>query len=468
MTNSPIGGSFRDPCCFVFGGDDGQIYRQVNQQGREDFDHLMQSGLYDQLVKKQCLIPHRDVEIPAPKPKIAYRVIQPEQIPFISYPYEWCFQQLKDAALLTLKIQRTALRYKLSLKDASAYNIQFYQGKPIWIDTLSFETYHEGEPWTAYRQFCQHFLAPLALTAYSKIHLLHLLREHLDGLPLELTSALLPYSSRLNPSISMHIHLHARVKQKYSHQALDRQSVDRRKMSQTGMLGLIDSLEGCVEKLKWEPAESTWSDYYEDIHYSTAAMESKTRLVQEYLEIIQPKTVWDLGANTGYFSRLAAQMKALTMAMDSDPLAVELNYRECKKSREANLLPVVMDLTNPSPAIGWENQERSSLMERAPADAVMALALFHHLAIGNNLSFDQLAGFLSKLGKWLMIEFIPTGDPQIRKMLAFRKDIFPDYQINSFERAFSDFFSIQRSDSLVESQRVLYLMEARQTNIEFF
>jgi len=204
-----LSGSFRDPSGFMF-KHEGKLYRQVNQKYQEEYDLLMNSGLYDQLNKSRTLVAHKEVDLAlAPRPKIAYKVIQPENIDFISYPYEWCFNQLKDAAILTLAIARRALEFGMSLKDASAYNIQFQHGRPIFIDTLSFEKYEEGMPWIAYKQFCQHFLAPLALMAKTDIRLGQLLKNHIDGIPLDLASKLLPASTKLSFGLSTHIHPHA-------------------------------------------------------------------------------------------------------------------------------------------------------------------------------------------------------------------------------------------------------------------
>ena len=211
--------SFRDPSGFLFTRD-GVLYRQVNQVYAEDYRKLMDSGLYAKLVKAGLLIPHTEVDIEPANKKLAFKVLCPEYVPFISYPYEWSFGQLKDAALATLSIQKRALKAGMVLKDASAYNIQFQRGKPTLIDTLSFEIYQEGEPWVAYRQFCQHFLAPLALMAYQDVRLSQLLRVYIDGIPLDLASELLPARTRWNLGLATHIHLHARAQKRYAEVAV--------------------------------------------------------------------------------------------------------------------------------------------------------------------------------------------------------------------------------------------------------
>jgi hypothetical protein len=451
-----IAGSFRDPSGFLF-REQGVLYRQINRIYRQDYDHLMQSGLYEDLVRRKLLIPHQEVEMEAPQPDSAYRVIRPETVDFISYPYEWCFSQLKDAALTTLKIQKRALEHGLSLKDSSAYNIQFHQGHPVLIDTLSFEIYQPGQPWVAYRQFCQHFLAPLSLMAYVDVRLGQLMRVYIDGVPLDLAVRLLPVASRFKLPLLLHLHLHAGSQRRYA----DKPAAPAGEMSKAGLLGLIDNLESGINALHWSPKGSEWGDYYEIHNYSPAGLAFKERLIASYLERTNPRSVWDLGANTGRFSRLASGMKIPTVAFDIDPAAVEINYRQCISDHETSLLPLISDLTNPSPGIGWQNQERMNLLERGPADVVLALALIHHLAISNNVPMERLAKFFHRAGNWLVIEFVPKTDSQVQRLLATRKDIFPEYQPEGFEKAFSEYYVIHDIQEVPESERRLYLMEKK-------
>jgi hypothetical protein len=460
-TSRHLSASFRDPSGFLF-TQDGVLYRQVNRCYQAEYDLLMQSGLYDRLVKARKLIPHREVDIEPPEAGLAYRILEPERVEFISYPYEWCFSQLKDAALLTLSIQKTALAHGLSLKDASAYNVQFHDGRPVLIDSLSFEAYREGEPWVAYRQFCQHFLAPLALMAHGDVRLNKLLRIYIDGVPLDLASRLLPWRTHLQFGLLTHIHLHASAQKKYADAADQAKAQARgRSLSKTGLLGLVESLSSTVKSLKWEPQGTEWGDYYDATNYTRPAFEQKMRIVESYLEKIQPRKVWDLGANTGVFSRLAAQKAAVTISSDIDEAAVEKNYRQAKKDKEEKMLPLVLDLTNPSPAIGWHNRERDSFIDRGPVDAVMALALVHHLAISNNVPLADLADFFAALGRWLVVEFIPKDDSQVKRLLASRKDIFDDYSREGFEQAFSRRFTILETTPIEGSSRTMYLMQKR-------
>jgi hypothetical protein len=456
-SRSALSSSFRDPSGFLF-TEDGSLYRQVNQAYRDSYDHLIGSGLYDALADSGSLIRHEEVGLELARTNEAYQVLKPEVVPFVSYPYEWCFSQLQDAALLTLDVQKKALDFGMTLKDASAYNVQFVGGQPVLIDTLSFDIYDEGQPWAAYRQFCQHFLAPLALMSYTDVRLGQLSRVHIDGIPLDLTSSLLPFRTRLSFALLSHIHLHARSQRHFAERTVD---VKSRKMSRLSLLGLLDNLESAVNKLKWQPRGTLWSDYEEEESYSRDALDQKRQLVAGFLDQVQPKVVWDLGANVGLFSRLASDRGILTVSFDADPGCVERNYLESRHKGETNILPLLIDLTNPSPAIGWQHEERMSLVERGPADLVVCLALIHHLAISNNLPLPMIADFLASICSSLILEFVPKTDHRVQRLLSTRDDIFTGYTQEALVRTFGQRFEIQASKQLRGSERVMYLMARR-------
>ena len=455
-----IKSSFRDPSGFVFERD-GIVYRQVNPSYRAHYDRLMESGLYTGLTESRLLVPHDETDLRAASGRQAYKVIKPLQIPFITYPYEWSFGQLKDAALLTLAVQKRALSRGMILKDASAYNVQFFQGKPILIDTLSFETYQEGRAWIAYKQFCQHFLAPLLLMSRKDIRLSQLLRVFIDGIPLDLASALAPNSTYLQPGAVMHLHLHARAQVRYSDASRAAGSLERRRISKKSLLQIADSLRSAIGGLRWRHGTTGWSGYYEGDSYQEAAFGHKLKLVAEYLELAKPSCVLDLGANTGEFSRLASGAGAFTIAADNDPGVVEANYLRVKADREQNLLPLLLDLVNPSGAIGWANAERQSLAHRSKADCLLALALIHHLAISNNVPLSSIAEYFAELAEWLVIEFVPKSDKQVQKLLSTRDDIFDQYTEAGFEASFCASYEIIKSSPLQQSERILYLMRRR-------
>lgn len=457
-----IAASFRDPSGFVFERE-GQLLRQVNHSYQEDYELLMSSGLYERLTRKRALLAHTEVDAQPLLPDLCYKVLAAERLPFISFPYEWSFSQLQDAALLTLAIQKEALKAGMTLKDASAYNVQFYQGAPVFIDTLSFAAYHEGAPWVAYRQFCQHFLAPLAVMSKVDIRLGKLLIEHIDGIPLDLCSTLLPASTRLNFGLLTHIHVHARAQNRYADTSDAAGAARPGKtlaVSKNGLLGLLDSLESTVRKLRLQVSGRDWADYYTDTNYSESAFQAKQKIIHDLVQALQPATVLDLGANTGVFSQEAARAAAcLVLSTDIDPEAVELNYQQVKKTRTTNILPLVLDLTNPSPAIGWDNQERPSFYQRAEADVVLALALVHHLAIANNVPLAAIARTMAGLGNTVVLEFVPKEDSQVQRLLRSREDIFDQYTLQGCIAAFSEWFTLREQLSVPGSQRTILVFQ---------
>ncbi len=459
MGDSRINASFRDPSGFLFSRN-GVLYRQVNQSYAKPYGKFMESGLYDELVKSGQLVAHLESDIKPEEPSIAFKVLKPDLVPFISYPYEWSFSQLKDAALLTLEINKAALLKGLILKDASAYNIQFVDGRPLLIDTLSFDTYRKGQAWDGYRQFCQHFLAPLALSALVDIRFIQLLKNHIDGIPLDLASRLLPAKTRFGLSgLNLHIHIHSRVQQRYA----DKQETQSQalQLSKDALLNLLNGLIKTISQLTWQPKGTEWGDYYTATNYSDDSLRLKGEMVAKFIEKCAPSTVWDLGANNGLFSREASRRGIFTVASDIDPAAVEKNYLAIRATQEKHLLPLVMDLTNPSPSIGWANQERDSFTVRGPVDLVLALALIHHLAISNNLPLTHIADFFASISNWVVVEFVPKSDSQVKRLLATRKDIFDQYTEEGFETAFEKKFKVVEKEKLAGSERTLYLLKRK-------
>jgi hypothetical protein len=460
MTPTVVPASFRDPAGFVW-TDGSNIYRQVSDAHRPHYDRFLSSGLYESLVADGSLVSHEEVaDVVSPRPG-GYKILRPEIVEFISYPYEWCFSQLRDAALLTLEIQKRALDHGMSLRDASAYNIQFHRGRPVLIDTLSFEILPEGRPWIAYRQFCQHFLAPLVLMAYRDIRLGALSRQHIDGVPLDLAAKLLPRRTRYRPGLAVHIHAQARMQARHARRATSA-DVSQKQFSLQAFRGILWSLERAVRSLSWEPARSAWRDYYKEAeHYSDRSLEHKRELVGGFLEAAGGSLVWDLGANVGLFGREATRRGMTAVCFDVDTSCVEVNYRQTVAESEMQILPLLCDLTNPSPAIGWANRERSSLAQRGPADVLLALALIHHLAIGNNVPLPMVAEYFAEIGRSAIVEFVPKEDPMTQMLLSTREDIFPGYTRDGFEEAFTAFFEIEKAEPIEGSQRVLYLGRAK-------
>lgn len=436
MKNDPA--SFRDSCGRVYADGDA-IYRTVTTAYAEEWQRLGERGVLSALVGRG-LLPFEDLaEIPAEFGANTIALLRVPKLPFISYPYEWSFSQLKDAALLTLDLHEAALKEGFILKDASAYNVQFHKGRPVFIDHLSLETWRENQPWQAYGQFCQHFLAPLALMARKDTRLGKLSQCFIDGIPLDLASSLLPARTKLSPGLSMHLHLHAAMRKKHGDARRSGDKARAAQMSLQRMLDIAHSLRDTVTGLKLPASATEWGEYYSDTNYTPEARRHKESLVKELAAQKSGHLAVDLGANTGEFSRLLEPYFDLVLAPDGDHSAVDRHWTQ---ARTEKVLPLLIDLSAPSPAVGWANAERPSFTERCRADFVMALAVIHHLRLTFGIPFrEQAAWFASLLAPRgrICVEFVPREDSQVQRLLAARDDIFDDYSeadfLNAFERS---------------------------------
>ncbi|MGZ5287375.1 MAG: hypothetical protein ACXWB9_09340, partial [Flavisolibacter sp.] len=307
--------SYRDPSGFVF-YKDGQLYRQVNQVFREDFEYFISSGLYSHLAEKTLLIPHKQILDNLTGSDKWYTTLQPEKVNWISYPYEWCFDMLKDAALTTIKIAKEAMNFGMMLKDASAYNLQWHQGNMRFIDSLSFEKYDETKPWIAYRQFCEHFYAPLALMHYLKTPMQPMLLGYPEGIPLTLASRMLPFKSRLNLYVYLNLHLHAKVSNKQAG------NNPAKVFSRKKMLDLLRSLEDSISSFSLDASSGVWSGYYDEALQRETYIQNKTRLTRDWLNISGARTIFDAGANEGNFTLLAASNERNVLSADMDHYSI--------------------------------------------------------------------------------------------------------------------------------------------------
>jgi hypothetical protein len=447
----PLPSSYRDPAGFMI-HDDGAYKRVVLPAGLDDYQLYMSSGLHAQLVQACLTLDHSESPLPAGSGWA--KLLVPEQLRFISYPYEWSFDELKDAALLTLELQERALAHGLSLKDASPYNVQFRGSRPVLIDTLSFERDTPG-PWVAYQQFCEQFLGPLLLMSYVSSQANRYLRVDFDGFPLEMVSRSLPKRSYLRLGPLLHIHLHARV---VRGQAV---AAPRRETGRRGAkLQLAQSLRRTVEGLRPRAAASHWTDYYAEARYYTReGQESKLKEVRALASEVRPSFVFDLGTNTGMFARELAAQGTPCVAFDSDAACVNRLYLSERSAPASRILPLVMDLANPSPGLGFESRAALSLFERPQADLVLCLALIHHLRITCNLPLRRIAECLARLGRWLLIEFVPPEDPAARSLM--RRRTFEDYNTGAFLGAFDCSYTLRKTRPLAGTSRTLYLFERR-------
>lgn len=444
--------SFRDPSGFVY-KKDGIVYRFVSTAYKDDFELLQSSNLYNELVKKQLIVSYEIVHENHFESPLWFVTLKPQQVPFLSYANEWCFEQLKDAGLTTLAVCRNALSKGMILKDATHYNIQFINGKAVHFDSLSFEKYRDGESWIAYRQFCECFLNPLLLAAYCNLEVHKLMQAYADGVPASITSSLLPISTRLNMAILLHVHLQSKMaKGKASVQ------IQKKKISSKDILNILQHLENCIQKLHVKESRSTWNNYYDETILSNDYLESKKKIVGNWIHKLTYKSVADFGANEGEFSKLC-NPESYVVATDFDSNCIRSLYKTIKQSKSTNILPLVLDLTQPTPATGWNNAEQTSFLNRSEFDLGLALALVHHLAIGKNVPLLMIAELLSNRCKLLIVEFVPKDDPKVQEMLRNRKDIFEDYTQDVFETSFHTYFTILKKEVIQNSNRILYLMQ---------
>ncbi|MFT3701584.1 MAG: hypothetical protein QM802_04405 [Agriterribacter sp.] len=448
--------SFRDPSGFIFNYNR-IVYRQVNQSYAGNYKLMKSSGLYERLVQGGMLIPHTEMSENLTQSADWYITLLPEQVRFISFPYEWSFDQLKDAALLTLDVVGEAVNRGMILKDATPFNIQFVNGRPLLIDTLSFELYDETKPWVAYRQFIESFISPLLLASYKSIELIRLLQVYLNGIPLSLTTKILPFKSRLRLHVFLHIFLQQALSAKQNTTPRTSPSFSKQKL-----VNVVDSLRALIKPLQLKTVRTEWNQYYESAMPDKFYLQNKKELAEEWLSEITGDTLLDIGANTGAFSVAASRYFAYVIAVDADAACVNSFYLDCKMQAYHTILPLCIDITNPSPAVGWGNEERSSFLNRYKAEAVLALAVIHHLVIGKNIRLDDIAKLLSILAeKNLIIEFVPKTDPRVQRMLIARTDIFDQYNAIEFERSFDAYFSVVRKKEVGNSGRYIYLMKNR-------
>ena len=448
-------GSFRDPNGYVYLDGD-VILRSVNECYRSHWEKV--EPLLQTTVDEGLVVPFTEA-VPM---EGSWKTLHVHKLPFISYPYEWSFSQRKAAALLTLKLHRRALSTGLVLKDASAYNIQFIGSKPIFIDHLSFETLKPGQPWQAYKQFCSHFLAPLALECLTDLECGIISRLWIDGIPLPVAIKMLPFAARFRFGLFLHLYLHAKSQDKYADAGRHADKAKQVKLSVTSLDNIAASLERTIASLRLPHVKSEWGDYYEDTNYTEAAVQNKFSLVKEFVQESAKRTLaLDMGANTGKFSKLLGEQYEYVLAADIDPLAVDRHYNVLFKQKSTHILPLVINAANPSPALGVNCSERQSFSERASVDCITALALVHHLTITAGIPIPEQAKFFSSLlneDGILILEFVPKSDSQVKRLLAFREDVFLDYTLNDYLRTFEGFECL-RNEPITGSERSMLLLK---------
>ena len=447
--------SFRDPAGFVF-EKDGIIYRYISKSYKKQYLHLTESGLQNLLNKRQLLLPFT-VASHIEHDSDCYAIIQPRPIPFLNYAWEWSFEQLRDAALTTLQICLTALEHQMILKDATHLNVQIIDGRAQFIDTLSFDFYEEGNEWIAYRQFCECFLNPLLLSAYCGLEAHKMLRAWPEGIPAAITSSLLPFRSKLKLSVLLHVHLQAKVSSRKANATNENK---KKHLSSAQLKNILLHFISCIEKLKYPKQTSTWNNYYTETILSQDYLLNKKEIIRKWLSETNYQSAIDYGANNGEFSALCSK-ESFIVAADFDSRCIDELYVNLKKKSERNILPLVLDLSQPSPSTGWNNEEHKTFLSRKKFDLGFALALIHHLAIGKNIPLKMIASLFADSVNQLIIEFVPKSDPKVIEMLCNRTDIFDHYTLDEFEKQFSKYFTIIKKEVIPGSERTLYFLNKR-------
>jgi hypothetical protein len=452
-------GSFRDWDSRVF-YDDGRVLRALSEHGMEDWRALSGSRLFGEAVAEGKLVGTTVAEAAIDG---AAAVLEHERIPFVSYPYEWTFAMLRDAALLQLELLRRGLDENLILKDSSSYNVQWRGTKPVFIDVGSFERLRAGEPWAGYRQFCMLYLNPLLLQAYKGIDFRPWLRGSLAGIPPAEARHVLGGRDVLRRGVLTNVALHARLERKHDESSRDvKTELKRAGFKKELIVANVRRLEKLVRGLQWKPGESEWSGYEATTSYDEADAKRKEDFVREVVHTREWNLVWDIGCNEGRHSRIAAENAGYVVALDGDAAVVDRLYRALAAQVDERILPLAVDVTDPSPALGWHGLERQTLDARGKPELTLCLAVLHHVAISANVPPPEFLSWLAELGTALVIEFPTRDDPRVTALLQRKKEgAHPDYDREPFERALAERFDIVRSEQLSSGTRILYFARPR-------
>ena len=458
-SHAPAGlepGSFRDPESRVFYSGD-EVFRALSPDGLSDFEALEASGLLD----GDRVVPTERADGAAVAEGLLVHkpaaVLRHERIPFVSYPYEWTFSMLKDAALLQLDLLLDALGHDMVLKDSTPYNVQFKGGRPTFVDVGSFERLRDGEPWVGYRQFCMLYLYPLLLQSAKGVPFQPWLRGSIDGITPAQMRNLLSFRDRFRRGMFTNVFLHARLEARYADRPDQVKQEVKRVFKKELFVANVRKMRKLVERLSWDPPEGVWTAYGERNSYTDDDARRKDEFVRQVATAQPWNLVWDIGANNGRYSRIAAEGAKTVVAVDADQGPVELLYRDLRQEGNEQILTLTMNLADPSPGLGWRGLERKAMPERGTPDLVLALALIHHVAISANVPVKEFIDWLASLGSALVIEFPTREDPMVKQLLAPKRDgLHPDYELDYFERTLKEAFEVERSERLESGTRVLY------------
>lgn len=455
--------SFRDPHSSVLLADD-QVLRRLSPPAADDWRRLREAVFFERRVSAGDIVATKELDA-ADRPDVGDEttwqvVLRHDRIPFVSYPYEWCFSQLQDAGALHIDLLLEALAEKLTMKDGYAYNMQFNGAAPVFIDVGSFEAYGGG-PWAGYRQFCQTVLFPLLLQAHRNVPFRPLLRGQVNGIEPAQMRALMGGRALTRAGVLKHVVLHSAVDARSADKG-DGSRATGEKLRDSGFsdavaLAAARNIGTLVRRLRWKPGESHWTTYRQTSTYTDEEREQKTAFVAEALARRRSRLVLDLGCNDGTFSRLAQEHADYVVAVDGDEQTIDALYRQLREEGNRTILPLVIDLTDPSPAIGWRSKERASFLDRARPDAVLALALVHHLAIGANIPLPEVVSWLHGFGGRLVVEYVEPTDPMAQRLLANKPEgLFPGYRREVFEELLAARFLVEQQVTLAGGTRTLY------------
>ncbi len=446
--------SFRDPDGRVMLRE-GRIFRIFTPEGARRFEAFEKTGLPSRFTAEGRLIATEPCDVPPPLP--GGRVVEHPRIPFVSHAYEWTFGMLREAGLLQLDLALESLEAGYGLKDATPYNVQFLGTRPVHIDVASFEELPDGSPWIPYSQFCRLILNPLLLTALTGTPFHPWMRGRLDGIAPEELSSLLPWTAKLRRGVFSDVALQGWLNRKLASGSLALSDATKSlRVSRDRVRGILRRLKRTLEGLRLRKVDTLWTRYEQACSIDDQALAFKDRFVERALEAAAPGMVWDLGANQGRYSVMAARRARAVVAFERDPETAELLYRRGRRDGGGKILPLVMDLLDPSPGQGWEGRERQGLADRGRADFVLCLALVHHLAIGGGLPLPRFLDWLKGAGDRGVVEFVPKDDPQCRDLLRWRKDVFPGYTVDGFEAELARRFSVVERAVLPGTSRILY------------
>lgn len=465
MPLTPDPGSFRDPLSRVFESD-GSIYRALRGDGATDYTKLEGTSFFSAAIADGRLVATERVESSAADEILADgdwdALLCHERIPFVSYPYEWTFEMLRDAALLQLDLTLAALDEGMVSKDATSYNVQFVGARPTFIDIGSFEVFRDGDPWYGYRQFCQLFLNPLLLEAYRDVPFQPWLRGSIDGIGAIETAAMLRFRDRFRKGVLTHVALQARAERKYADTDRDvKKEIGSAGFKRELILGNLRGLQKTISGLEWRKGDSTWSGYGDRAHYTDEDLAEKERIVAAAVPA-DCRLAWDIGANDGHFSRLVAKESDYVVAVDIDQLVVDRLYRSLKADGVDNILPVFMNFSDPSPGLGWDGRERPGFKDRADPDLILCLAVIHHVAITDNVPIGRFVQWLADRGAKVVLEFPHVDDQMVQRLLSHKREgLHADYSIETVDAAVRQAFTVVDTEVLPSGTRTLYTLAPR-------